>query len=521
EDAGPLAHPVRPDRFIEINNFYTATVYEKGAELCRMIHTMLGETLFRKGMDLYFERHDGEAATVEDFVTCFADASGRDLTQFMTWYAQAGTPGLVCDLSYNASRREAQLTVEQVLTPTPGQATKKPLQIPLSLGLLGGNGNDLPLELADGRRVENGVLEVTRRKEAFRFVDIPQKPVPSLLRDFSAPVNLTVDLDDGEMAFLMANDADEFNRWQTGQDYAMRLLIGAVRAATSTGSKAPDPKPFIQALVTIASDDRLEPAMRAQTLAIPSESDVARVIATNIDPDAIHKARKALRKRIARDLGPTLETLYRQMAVKGKYEPSRQQIGQRTLRNTALALLAVRGTADDVQRAVKHFQSARNLTDENAALAVLADIRGPERTAAFERFYERWKDDHIVIDSWFAYQAMSSLPGTLGTVKKLLKHPLMSLQNPNKARTLIGAFAANPTAFNKSDGSGYTFVAGMCLEIDRFNPQLAARMLTTFRSWRTLEPGRRKLAEKALSAIARDKKLSRDAFEIVTKMLDG
>ncbi|MEZ5856329.1 MAG: aminopeptidase N [Hyphomicrobiaceae bacterium] len=521
EDAGPLAHPVRPDRFIEINNFYTATVYEKGAELCRMLHTLLGEALFRKGMDLYFDRHDGEAATVEDFVACFADVSGRDLSQFMTWYAQAGTPNLVCNLKYDAAKRHADLTVEQVLSPTPGQPTKKPLHIPLSLGLLGGNGNDLALELHDGRNIDNGVLEVTKRKETFRFIDVPSKPVPSLLRDFSAPVNLTLDLDDQDLAFLMANDSDEYNRWQAGQDYAMRLLVGAVHAERNAKTKAPDAKPFIAALDVIARDDRLEPALRAQTLTLPSESDVARVIAHNIDPDVIQMTRKALRKRIAVQLGDTLEALYKRSAVKGEYEPTREQIGQRTLRNTALGLLAARAKADDIARAQRHFQTAKNLTDEIAGLAVLSDVRGPERAAALERFYERWKDDHIVIDNWFAYQAASSLPGVLGNVRKLLKHPLMSLENPNKVRTLIGAFAANATAFHRRDGSGYQFLTEKVLEIDRFNPQLAARLLTAFRSWRTMESGRRKLAEQALKGVVKSKTLSRDAFEIVSRMLDG
>ncbi len=334
-------------------------------------------------------------------------------------------------------------------------------------------------------------------------------------------MNLTIDLEDDDLAFLMANDADAFNRWQASQDYAMRLLVAVVKADAGGKAAAPDPKPFIAALGTIAADDRLETALRAQTLTLPAESDVARVIGQNIDPDAIHKARKALRRRIGTQLGDALEKVYRQGAVKGDYEPTREQIGQRSLRNAALSLLAARGKSEDVARALKHFQTAKNLTDEIGGLAVMADVRGPERMAAFDRFYDRWKGDHIVIDHWFAYQAASSLPGTLGTVRKLLTHPLMSLQNPNKVRTLIGAFAANPTAFNRKDGSGYAFVAEKCLEIDRFNPQLAARLATAFRSWRTLESGRRKLAEQALKRMAKSKALSRDAYEMVSRMLEG
>jgi len=519
EDAGPLAHPVRPDRFIEINNFYTSTVYEKGAELCRMVHTLLGEDLFRKGMDLYFERHDGQAATVEDFISCFADASGRDLGQFMTWYGQAGTPSLVCDLKYDPAKRSAELTVEQVLVPTPGQTTKKPLHIPLRIGLLGGNGNDLPLETSTGQRLDDGVLEVTKRKETFRFVDIPGRPVPSLLRGFSAPVNLTIDLADEDLAFLMSHDSDEFNRWHAGQDFATRLLTRTVTALRK-GKSAPDPTPFIDALGAIVSDDRLEPGFRAQALALPSEADIARVIAKDIDPEAIHKARKALRRKLAQRLGRKLETIYAEMAVKGAYAPAPEQIARRALRNAALALLTARGGAADTARAGHHFETATNLTDEIAGLAALSETRGNERKMAFEQFYDRWHEDHLVIDHWFLYQAVVPQPGTLAVVKRLQRHPLMSLENPNKVRTLIGAFASNPVAFNRPDGAGYDWVAERILEIDRFNPQLAARLLTAFRSWRSLESGRRKLAERALKRIAKSKPLSRDVYEIVTRTLD-
>jgi aminopeptidase N len=519
EDAGPLAHPVRPDRFIEINNFYTSTVYEKGAELCRMIHTLLGADLFRKGMDLYFDRHDGEAATVEDFVRCFEEAGSRDLGQFMTWYGQAGTPGLVCDLKYNPAKRTAELTVEQVLLPTPGQATKKPLHIPMRLGLLGGNGNDLSLETSNGGRVEAGVLEITKRKETFQFVDIPGRPVPSLLRGFSAPVNLTIDLADADLAFLMAHDSDAFNRWQASQDYAGRLLTAAV-AALRKGKPLPDLSAFIDALGAIIGDDRLDPAFRAQVLALPGESDIARMLSKDIDPDAIHTARRTLRRKAAQRLAKKLEALYLDMTVKGTYAPTPEQAAKRALRNAAMGLLVARGSAEDVSRASEHFATATNLTDEIAGLAALSDTKGGERRAAFERFYDRWHDDHLVIDHWFLYQAVVPQAGTLVTVRKLAKHPLMSLENPNKARTLIGAFASNPVAFNRPDGAGYAFVAEKILEIDRFNPQLAARLLTAFRSWRMLEPGRRKLAERTLKGIAKSKPLSRDVYEIVSRTLD-
>ena len=447
------------------------------------------------------------------------------MSQFMTWYSQAGTPGLVCDLKYDAGKRQAELTIEQVLSPTPGQPTKKPLHMPLALGLLGGNGNDLPLELQGVGALESGILELTKRKETFRFVDVPSRPVPSLLRGFSAPVNLMMDLADADLAFLMAHDSDEFNRWQACQDYALRLLVASVHALEKK-QPAPNPKAFIDALGVIATDERLEPAYRAQVLALPSESDIARTIARDIDPDAIHKARRTLRRKIAQRLAPQLEVLYRQHTPKGAYEPTPEQIGLRSLRSMALGLLTARGKPEDLERANRHFEKAGNdksgnLTDELAGLGVLIDVKGPIRTAALERFFERWKGDHIVIDHWFGYQAASALPGTLGTVKKLMTHPLMSLENPNKVRTLLGAFAANSTAFNAADGSGYAFVAENCLIIDKFNPQMSARLLTAFRSWRTLEPGRRKLAEKTLKKVVKAKGLSRDAYEIVSKMLDA
>ena len=519
EDAGPLSHPVRPDRFIEINNFYTMTVYEKGAELCRMIHRLLGPEGFRKGMDLYFERHDGEAATVEDFIASFADSSGRDFSQFMTWYGQAGTPSLVCDLKYNAQKKTADLTIEQVLPPSPGQPTKKPLHIPVKLGLLGSNGNDMALELANGRSLDDGMLELTKRKETFRFANVSVRPVPSLLRGFSAPVNLTIDLSDADLAFLMAHDNDEFNRWQAVQDYATRLLIGMVPSATKT-TPAPDAKTFITALGVIISNECLEPAYRAQALTMPSESDLARIIGRDIDPAAIHKARNALRKKIATRLGEKLEGLYREHAIKASYAPTPAQVGKRGLRNTTLALLTVRGKPEDVARAKAHFEGATNLTDEIIGLGALSDVRGSERQAAFDRFFSRWQGDHLVIDNWFAFQAASSLPGTLGEVRKLIDHPLMSLKNPNKARTLIGVFAANAIHFNRTDGKGYDFVADRILEIDAFNPQVASRLLTAFRSWKTLEPNRRKCARSTLQRIAKAKPLSRDVYEIVSKMLD-
>jgi aminopeptidase N len=520
EDAGPLAHPVRPSRYIEINNFYTATVYDKGAELVRMLQTLLGRDGFRRGMDLYFERHDGEACTVEDFVACFAETSGRDLGQFMTWYAQAGTPEVACTLKYDARAETAELTLTQTQAPTPGEPKKKPLHIPVRLALLDAEGRDMSLTLATGERLTDGLVELKKRSERLRFQGIGSPPVVSLLRDFSAPVSAAIERSDAELAFLMAHDSDLFNRWQAAQDYAARVLTAAA-AARIAKAAAPAPQAFIDALAVSLADQRLAPGYVAELMKLPSENDLARIIGKDVDPHAVHRARVGLCKAIATRLhAPLLET-YRRMATPGPYSPAPEPAGRRALRNAALGYLTARGRPEDVALAAKHFKTSRNLTDETAALGIMADTNTPERAAALERFYKRWKGDHLVIDSWFAAQAVASPPGTLAAVKRLTQHPLFSIKNPNKVRALIGQFATNnPLHFNRPDGKGYAFVADRVLELDAFNPQMAARMLSAFRSWRLLEPVRRAVAQRTLQRVAKTKPLSNDVFEIVSRMLE-
>jgi aminopeptidase N len=519
EDSGPLAHPVRPESYIEINNFYTATVYEKGAELCRMIETIVGTAGFRKGMDLYFERHDGQAATVEDFVACFEDANGVDLAHFRLWYSQAGTPELVCSLAYDAGARTAELTVDQVLPPTPGESRKKPLHIPLRLGLLSGNGQDVPLTL-DGAAVANNVVHVTERRQSFRFTDVPSRPVPSLLRGFSAPVNLTIDIADRDLEFLMANDSDLFNRWQAANTYATRTLLQLVRARAA-GRRSSRGLAYAKALGNTIADPVLEPAYRAELLRLPTETDIAREVARNIDPLAIHRARRQLLKLIGTALGSELEDLYKELSDTRPFSPDADNAGRRALRNAVLSLLAARGLPSDGKRLVRHYASASNMTDASHALFLLTAQRGAEGQKALADFYERWKDDHLVIDTWFTAQAISPIADTLPRVRALTEHPLFSLSAPNKVRALIGNFALmNPVQFNRVDGAGYAFVSEQVLAIGKFNPQIAARMLGAFRSWRALEPERRKMARKALQGIAKSKGLSRDVFEIVSKMLE-
>jgi aminopeptidase N len=520
EDGGPLAHPVRPDHYIEINNFYTATVYEKGAELVRMLATLIGAAAFRKGMDLYFKRHDGEAATIEQFLTCFADVAKRDLDQFMIWYEQAGTPELVCSLTHDARKQTVELTVEQVLLSTPTQPRKKPLHLPLRLGLIDKTGRDLPLAQLSNEARADGVLEITARRQTFRFNGVTERPVASLLRGFSAPVNLTLNATDADLAFQMAHDSDLYNRWQATQDYAARILVAAV-AAIRAGNRVSSPAVFIEALGRTLRDRTLEPAYRAQVLTLPSQGDIARIIGHDVDPAAIHKAVLGLNKSVGIALGDDLVELYTAFDTKGRYAPEAKFAGRRALRNRALAVLFARGTAADVARVTQHFNSARNATDEIQALALLSTARGAARKQALERFYERWQGDHIVIDHWFGLQAASPLVSSLGAVQKLTRHKLFSMTNPNKVRSLLMTFASsNPVNFNRPDGAGYAFIAERVRDLDAVNPQMAARLAGVFRSWRSLEPERRRVAKKTLMALAKVKPLSRDVTEIVGKILE-
>ncbi len=521
EDAGPLAHPVRPGSYIEINNFYTSTVYEKGAEVCRMLQTLLGRDTFRKGLELYFERHDGEAATVEDFVGAMADASGRDLSQFMLWYTQSGTPELACSLDYDAHAKTARLNVSQVVPPTPGQTSKEPMHIPLKVGLIGANGDELPLKL-NGDTLSDGLLEVTEREQSFEFHDVPAPPTPSLLRDFSAPVRLTTSLDADQIEFLMIHDSDPFNRWQAAQTYAINLMTAAARnshdTAPVTGTEAGR---LAQSLATTVRDETLAPAYRAEGLKLPAESDVARELARNVDTDAVHDARNALRATIGETIGDTLAEIYDTTAPRGSFSPDPKSAGSRSLRNATLDLLVATQRPEEIDRAMRHYREASNMTDAIMALSILSHLDVPARDEALDDFYGRWQDEPLVLDKWFAVQARAARPDCVDTVRALLNHPKFSLKNPNRVRALIGSFAqANPSGFNRADGEGYRLLASQALEIDRFNPHVAARLLGAFESWRTLEPGRQAHAKAALESLS-DQKLSIDSFEIVSKTLEG
>ncbi len=519
EDAGPLAHPVRPELYREINNFYTSTVYEKGAEVVRMVKTLIGPDKFRAGIELYFARHDGEAATVEQFIQCFAEASGRDMTQFMRWYSQAGTPEVAVSGSYDAERKIYRLTVAQIIPPTPGQPVKQPMVIPLAFGLVASDGKDFPLVLADSGKLDRGVLTITKPSETFEFTGIAGRPVPSLNRGFSAPVRLIANLSAEELGFLAARDNDPFNRWQAVQALASRLLVDNV-ASLRTGGAAREDDSLLAALAAVVADPALEPAFIALALTPPGDADIAREIGGDIDPDAIFRARAGLRAAIGKNLAAALTESYARMAGRGTYSPDAANAGRRALRNVCLDLLAAAGGPDAIERAARQYHAADSMTDRMAALATLSLHDVPEREQTFADFHARYAHDPLIVDKWLALQAMIPGAATLERVVALTAHSSFSLTNPNRVRALIGSFAqANQTGFNRADGAGYDFVAGMVLKLDAANPQVAARLATAFRSWRALETARRAKAEAALRHIAAAAGLSRDVADIVGRAL--
>jgi aminopeptidase N len=516
EDAGPLAHPVRPEIYREINNFYTATVYEKGAEVVRMVKTLIGAEKFRQGMDLYFSRHDGQAATVEQFIRCFADVSDLDMPAFMRWYSQAGTPEVLADGNWDEERKTYRLDIAQAVPPTPNQPVKEPMLMPLAVGLVGKDGRDLPLLLADGKTVVRGVLTLTKAAETFVFTDIAERPVASLNRGFSAPIKLTANTSPADLGFLAAYDSDPFNRWQSVQALAMGILLADVRQTRAEATR----EDLIAAMAEILTDARLEPAFIAQALSLPGEADIAREIGSDIDPDAIFTARVALRSAIGRTLAGTLEETYARMADDGPYSPDAASAGRRSLKNACLDLLAVDGNAEGTERAAQQYRAAGNMTDRIAALATLSLHDTPQRAQTIEDFYNRYSGDPLIIDKWFALQAGIPEAGTLDRVRALTAHDAFSLSNPNRVRSLIGVFAqGNLTQFNRADGRGYEFVAGNVLALDGKNPQVAARLLSAFKSWRSLESGRRARAEAALRRVATAPNLSRDVNDIAQRAL--
>ncbi len=521
EDAGPLAHPVRPEMYREINNFYTTTVYEKGAELVRMIATILGQKKFRKGMDLYFKRHDGEATTIEHFLKCFEDASKTDLTQFALWYSQAGTPCLTVSTNYDKSKSILEMDIEQMVPPTPGQRRKAAMHIPQRIALFGNNGSEIaPIEVNGAENTDN-VLHLTKRNHSLKFKGIHERPVVSINRGFAAPINVNYHQSNSDLGFLAAHDSDLYNRWQAYQDYASRLLISSYRCIRS-GSRPVSDQTFLESSLQIAVDEELEPAFRTSILTLPSETDLSQSIGKNVDPDAVHKARTDMLTTIGKHLDESSNKILKKLKTPGTYNPDAEDAGKRSLKNLLLAF-GIAGNSKSAKALVlQQFSNARNMTDRFAALQMITHgkFSSSDRKTALDKFYERYHKNHLVLDKWFSVQATRAGSATASTVSALMRHEDFSLSNPNRVRSLVGAFAGgNPSGFNAASGKGYKLVAGSIGRLDKLNPQVAARLLTVFRSYRSLEPARRKLAEHSLKELRNGTDLSRDVQDILDRIL--
>lgn len=524
EDAGPMAHSVRPESFMEISNFYTLTVYEKGAEVVRMIQTLLGKEGFRKGSDLYFERHDGQAVTVDDFVKAMEDANDADLGQFKRWYSQAGTPRLAVSERYDEAARTYTLTFRQSCPPTPGQNSKEPFVIPVELGLLAADGRELPLRL-HGEAAPVGtsrVLAVTEAEQSFTFVELDERPLPSLLRGFSAPVKLEFPYSRDQLMFLMQHDSDGFNRWEAGQQLSVQVLLELIGQQQRGEPLAMDER-LTMALRSLLQDETLDPAMVAEMLSLPSELYLTE-ISEVADVDAIHAAREFARRELASRLFEPLYQRYmthREVSRQTPYVASAEHFARRALQNIALAYLMLSERSDILALCLDQFDTADNMTERLSALASL--INSPvedKRALALQSFAEQFSDNPLVMDQWFSVQAASPLPGGLERVQTLMQHPAFTLKNPNKVRALIGAFAGqNLVNFHRADGAGYRFLADQVIALNAMNPQIASRLLGPLTRWRKYDSGRQALMKAELERILASGELSSDVYEVVSKSL--
>ena len=503
EDNGPLAHPVRPESFVEINNFYTATVYEKGAEVIGMLKTLVGDAAYEHALDLYFDRHDGEAATIEDWLKAFEDTTGRDLGQFKRWYSQAGTPRLTVREEY--ADGTYTLHFKQETAPTPGQPDKAPQVIPIAVGLLNPNGDEVR---------PTRVLEMTEAEQSFTFGGLATRPVPSLLRGFSAPVVLQRDTTDAERAFLLAHDTNPFNRWEAGRDLGRGLILRMVRDDTGL------PGDYLDALARVAQDNTLTPAFRALALGHPGQDDIARALfekGTTPDPARIYDVLQSWKQQVAQHLQDVLLQLYSEMHVPGPYSPDAEAAGKRALQGVVLSLLARLDGGDQARR---QYADAGNMTQQLGALTTLVSIdRGRAELGAF---YDQWQHDRLVVDKWFSLQVLHAAPErTAQTARELTKHADFDLRNPNRFRSVVGALSMNAAGFHAADGAGYRLMAEMLIALDPLNPQTTARMSTAFETWRRYDTARQSLIRAELERIAAVPGLSRDTAEMVGRMLGG
>jgi aminopeptidase N len=503
EDQGPLAHPVRPDSYIEISNFYTATVYNKGAEVIRMLATVLGKEKFRAGTDLYFERHDGEAATCDDFVKALEDASGVDLAPFKIWYSQAGTPKLKARLEHDAAANTATLHLEQHEDPTAGQPVKQPMPIPLKTALIG--------EPSGHEICPERLIVLDQARQAITFENVVEPPLLSINRNFSAPIIVEAERRPGELERLAQADTDPFARYEAIQELMMRALVSSARG------EAADPRPVIDAIAATLKSNSLDIAFKAEAILLPGEGMIADRLDV-VDPDAIHASREALRRAIGASLAEDLLAAHRSDGVEG-HDLSPFAKGVRRIRTVSLALLSAANEAKVAALAKAQYDRADNMTDRQGALGVLVSTQAPERKAALDAFYDRFHDDALVLDKWFALQASAQRPDTVDQVLRLAQHPNFVMSNPNRLRSLASVFGANHWAFHSPDGRGYAFLADMIVAADKLNPQIAARLVPPFGRWRRFEPKRASLMKQALERIVAIPGLSKDVFEQVSKSL--
>jgi aminopeptidase N len=519
EDAGPLAHPVQPQSYMAIDNFYTATVYQKGAEVIRMMATIIGKPAFRRGMDLYFQRHDNHAVTIDDFVAAMQDASGTDLTAFKLWYHQSGTPEVSIEDRYEAAARRYTLTIRQRTSPTPDQPDKRPLVIPLAMGLMADDGTELPTRLSSEPGPQRGtrLLLLSDAEQQFSFEDVQAMPTPSLLRGFSAPVKLS-GVSRERLRFLAASDTDPFVRWESGQQYATEVLLEHV-GMLQQNKDLPEPDGLVAAAASVLADAGRDPAFAAESLALPSEAFLADQMPIT-DPDAIHTARQNARIVIGTHLAPILHDTYMQMADPGPYQIDGTSIGRRALRSACLAYIAAGNQSLGITLAKTQFDAWQNMTDVLAALSVLVAIDCRERLTALRSFYDAWHEDDLVLDKWFAIQAMSPLC-TPDEVRQLAQHKDFDLRNPNRVRAVVSSFASgNPYRFHHPSGGGYRFLSETIIALDPSNGQVAARLVSPLGQWRRIDAGRQELMKAELQRILDTPKLSRNTFEMASRSLN-
>jgi aminopeptidase N len=516
EDSGPTAHPIKPSSYIEINNFYTPTVYRKGAEVIRMIHTLIGKSSFRKGMDKYFELYDGQAVTTEDFVHAMELGSGRNLSHFKNWYSQAGTPRLDVTSQYDPSQKAYTLTVKQWCPATPESDSKKPFHLPLALGLLDKSGNDLPLSLEQGVAFDD-FLEITQEVESFTFVGVEEEPLPSLLRGFSAPVIVNYDYKEEELAFLLANDNDDFNRYEAGQRLA-NIQLEKLIAQSKAGLSLTVEPTVLSAFEVLLKDSQIDQAFKAEVLALPTVTTLVEAMEVS-DYESAFEARQFFIKTLGLVHGEIFRTIYDSCSSQGDYSIEPSAIGQRSLKNTCLSYLVAAGEEGSVALAYKQFSDAANMTDEISALSILAHVDSQESDKAIDEFYTKWNQDVLVMNKWFAVQAASHKDDVLLRIKKLEKSPAYDSQNPNKIRSLVSAFVGN-VQYHSIDGTGYEFLADKIIEIDSYNPSMSSGLARCYRKYATMDSARKQLMKAQMERILGVVNLSKDTFEIVSKTLN-